>query len=267
MTASLAAQDIAASAFVEKRPLEHYVAPAKPSLVGLFARRAGAGARRSRRAGTPASHAGAADLALALCARRGRFRRDDDAVEGTARGTGATLYARAPGGRRRADLRRRHPQMVAAAAGRVRRTAARGRVRLYSGDRPRHAVHFEPGRLHAQLLVLPHRHAAAGAQPHGRRDRRPGRAGARSAERLAAGGGTGRRGAGKAPRLQRRDDGDGRAALQFRGGARRLERRRRRRRSEHLQAADHAVDLGRRAEHRPRRGRRSAPCWRSRCMR
>ena len=29
-------------------------------------------------------------------------------------------------------------------------------------------VHFEPGRLHAQLHVLPHRHAAPGAQSHAR---------------------------------------------------------------------------------------------------
>jgi hypothetical protein len=32
-------------------------------------------------------------------------------------------------------------------------------------DRPRHALHLVPGRLHADLHVLPHRHAEAGAQP------------------------------------------------------------------------------------------------------
>ena len=37
-----------------------------------------------------------------------------------------------------------------------------------------HALRVEPGRLHPELLVLPHRHAAAGAQPDRGRDRRPG---------------------------------------------------------------------------------------------
>ena len=46
-------------------------------------------------------------------------------------------------------------------------------------------VRLEPGRLHAHLLVLPHRHAAPGAQPHARRDRRPGDGRARPARRLA----------------------------------------------------------------------------------
>ena len=46
------------------------------------------------------------------------------------------------------------------------RAAARGRMRLHPGNRSRHALPVEPGRLHAHLLVLPHRHAAAGAQSH-----------------------------------------------------------------------------------------------------
>src|ERR1700755_935932 len=54
-------------------------------------------------------------------------------------------------------------------------------MRLYPRDRSRHAVRLLAGRLHAQLLVLPYRHAAAGAQPDAGRDRRPGRAGARPA--------------------------------------------------------------------------------------
>ena len=96
------------------------------------------------------------------------------------------LHAGAAGGRRRAGLGRRHAQMAAAAARRARRrAAARGRVRLHPGDRPRHAVRLEPGRLHAHLLVLPHRHAAPGAQSHAGRDRRPGHGGARPARRLA----------------------------------------------------------------------------------
>ena len=43
--------------------------------------------------------------------------------------------------------------------------AARDRDRLHPRRGPRHALHLEPGRLHAHLLVLPHRHPAAGAQP------------------------------------------------------------------------------------------------------
>ena len=143
------------------------------------------------------------------------------------------LHAGAAGNRRRADFGRRHAQMAAPAAGRTRRRAARGRMRLHPGDRPRHVVHFEPGRLHAQLHVLPYRHAAPGAQSDRRRNRRPGRAGARPARRLAprraSAAGGGRRA--QAPRLQHRHDGHGRAALQFRGGARRPQRHRRRRRA------------------------------------
>ena len=61
------------------------------------------------------------------------------------------------------------------------------------GGRPRHALRLEPGRLHAHLLVLPYRHAAAGAQPHAGRDRRPDHGRARPPRRLA-----GRRAAPKA---------------------------------------------------------------------
>ena len=42
-----------------------------------------------------------------------------------------------------------------------------------------------PGRLHAQLPLLPHRHAEARAQSDARRDRGPGDGGARRAGRLA----------------------------------------------------------------------------------
>ena len=66
----------------------------------------------------------------------------------------------------RAGVGRRHPQVAAAAAHpRPREARARDRDRLHPRGRPRHAVHLEPGRLHAHLLVLPHRHAAARAQP------------------------------------------------------------------------------------------------------
>jgi 23S rRNA (adenine2503-C2)-methyltransferase len=65
-----------------------------------------------------------------------------------------------------------------------RRPAGRDRDRLHSRRRPRHALHLQPGRLHAHLLVLPHRHAEAGAQPHGRGNPRPAAARARPARRF-----------------------------------------------------------------------------------
>ena len=61
----------------------------------------------------------------------------------------------------RADLHRRHAQMADphAAGGRA-RSRRRDRVRLHPRERPRHALRLEPGRLHADLHLLPHRHAA-----------------------------------------------------------------------------------------------------------
>ena len=47
-------------------------------------------------------------------------------------------------------------------------------MRLHPGVRPRHAVRLEPGRLHAELHLLPHRHAALVRNLTARRDRRPG---------------------------------------------------------------------------------------------
>ena len=73
----------------------------------------------------------------------------------------------------------------------ARRQGARNRDRLHPRDRARHAVHLEPGRLHAQLHVLPYGHAAPRAQSHGPGDRRPDPARARPHRRLA-----GRRAAG-----------------------------------------------------------------------
>ena len=70
-------------------------------------------------------------------------------------------------------------------------------------------VRLLAGRLHAELLVLPHRHAAAGAQSHRRRDRRPDHGGARPPQRL----GRSRDADRQPPRHQRRHDGHGRAAL------------------------------------------------------
>ena len=73
MTTSLAGADgdtATMGAPIEKTPLERYVAPAKPSLVGLSR---AALAEALGGIGVPeraAQDAGAADLALALCARR-----------------------------------------------------------------------------------------------------------------------------------------------------------------------------------------------------
>ncbi len=45
-------------------------------------------------------------------------------------------------------------------------------MRLYSGERPRYALHLEPGRLHADLPLLLHRYAEARPQSHVAGDRR-----------------------------------------------------------------------------------------------
>ena len=47
-------------------------------------------------------------------------------------------------------------------------------------------VRLQPGRLHAELHLLPHRHPGPGAQPHRRRDRRPGAGRPRRPGRMAA---------------------------------------------------------------------------------
>ena len=188
MTAPLAAIEVeraAATAFIEKRPLEAYAAPARPSLVGMT-REALAEAlggigvpERQRRmrvqqiwhwlyvrgaqdfdAMTTLSKELRAALAQAFTLARPEIAAEQISVDGTRK-------------------------WLLAAARRARRRPARGRMRLYPGNRPRHVVHFEPGRLHAQLHVLPHRHAAAGAQSDRGRNRRPGGFGARPARRLA----------------------------------------------------------------------------------
>ena len=141
------------------------------------------------------------------------------------RGQLASAFSLAPArGRRGAGLAGRHAQMAAALPADGGRGAGRDRMRLYPRGGPRHALRLLPGRLHAQLQLLPHRHAAPGAQPHDRRDRRPGHGGAPAAgdfpglERPTDGLGP----RAKAPRRhQHRLHGHGRAALQYR------ERRRR----------------------------------------
>ena len=188
-------------------------------------------------------------------------------VEGAARRARAAFHAGAAGDRRRADLGRRHAQVAAAASRRNRQPAARGRVRLHS-RRPIAARCAFPARSAArstctfchtgtQRLVRNLTPGEIVGQVVLARDR---------LERLAARGVADRRRR-EAPRLQRRHDGHGRAALQFRSRARRPQRRRRRRRVEHFQAAHHAVDLRRGAEDRARRRGDRRPCWRSRCTR
>ena len=75
--------------------------------------------------------------------------------------------------------------MAASLSAARRRPAGRGRDRLHPRGRPRHAVRVEPGRLHADLHLLPYRHAEAGAQSDRRGDRRPGHDRARPARRLS----------------------------------------------------------------------------------
>ena len=170
----------------------------------------------------------------------------------------------------RADLAERFvieiPEMVSrsgergrdAQVPRAHQWRARGRGGLHPRDRSRDAVHLVPGGLHADLLVLSHGHAEAGAQPHRGRDHRAGDAGARRSRRVAET----RRGGGRAAaaHLQHRADGDGRAALQFRERARRDEDRDGWRGHLAEPPADHAVDLRDRAGDRAdgRRDRLSA---------
>ena len=107
--------------------------------------------------------------------------------------------------------RRRHPQMAAASTG----AGHRVRDRLYPGKRSRHFVRLLPGRLHPDLPLLPHRHPEAGAQSEPRRDTGP------ASDRQGCAGRLALHRAGPQGH-QHRDDGDGRAALQFRqceGGA------------------------------------------------
>ena len=142
--------------------------------------------------------------------------------------------------------------MAAAHAARLsRRQGRRGRDRLYSRDRSRHAVRLEPGRLHPQLHLLPHRHAGLGAQPDGGGDRRPGAGGARPARRFSRRDGADRRaravGRRRARGVERRLHGHGRAALQFRQRPRGDRDPDRRRRLVAVQAAHHRLDLRRRA--------------------
>src|SRR6266550_253753 len=86
------------------------------------------------------------------------------------------------------------------------------------------------------LLRLPGEHE--GERPTGRLRRHGARPRRRPADRR------------RPLHLQHRDDGNGRAAVQFRGGARRAGRGAGRRRAGHFQAPHHAVDVGRGADDR-----------------
>ena len=181
------------------------------------------------------------------------------------------FHRRPAGDRRRADLGRRHAQMAVPLPAARRRPPGRDRDRLHPRGRPRHALRLLAGRLHADLLVLPHRHAEAGAQPDGGRDPRrrcssPATGSAISPDRDHAGRRDRARAEGRKvsnivmmgmgeplynfdnvkKALLIASDGDGLALSQ---------------------APHHAVDLGRRAGNLPAPARRSASCWRSRCMR
>ena len=112
------------------------------------------------------------------------FSRDVQHLQGAARRARPAFHDRAARDRRGAGLERRHPQVAVPLPAARRRQAGRDRDRLYPRGRPRHALHLEPGRLHADLLVLPYRHAEAGAQPDGGRDPRAADDGARPARRF-----------------------------------------------------------------------------------
>ena len=185
------------------------------------------------------------------------FAADVQHLQGSARRARRAFHDRPAGDRRGADFDRRHPQMAVPLSAARRRPAGRDRDRLHSRGRPRHALHLQPGRLHADLLLLPHRHAEAGAQPDRRGNPHAADDGARPARRFPRPRHAGRRHrAGRRPQdLQHRHDGHGRAALQFRGGEEGAADRLRRRRAVAVEAPHHAVDLRRRARNLPHRRR------------
>ncbi len=171
---------------LEKTPLERYVPPAKPSLVGMSRTALAEALGAVGVAPAAAEDAGAAALALDLRPRNAGLRPDDAACRRTSAPVLDTHYtlARPEVVAEQVSVDGTRKWLLRLPRRSDRRAAARGRVRLHPGKRPRHALRLEPGRLHAHLLVLPHRHAAPGAQPHARGDRRPGDGGARPARRL-----------------------------------------------------------------------------------
>ena len=171
---------------LDQNPTPAAAASDKTSLAGLDRVRLGEALRLR---GVPEKQVRmrvSAAVELALRARRHLVRRHDRRVEGAARRARRALHARPARDRRRAGVGRRHAQVAAAVAqARPRGARARDRDRLHPRGRSRHAVHLEPGRLHADLLVLPYRHAAPRAQSRSAGDRRPDPAGPRPHRRLA----------------------------------------------------------------------------------
>ena len=142
------------------------------------------------------------------------------------------------------------------------RKGRRDRMRLYPRERPGHVVRLLAGRLHAQLQLLPYRHAKTGAQPHRARDYRPDHGRAASAWRFSGVGAADRRPRANRRRrargLEHRVHGHGRAALQSRKCDVRRRRDGRWRRAVGLEAPHHRLDLRRRAANRAARGRMRA---------
>ena len=126
-------------------------------------------ARRARRGERRARLPRPADLRLALPPPRARRRRDGQPAQAPARRPrGGLRAALARGGGARALLRR-HAQVPLPA-----RRRRHDRGRLHPRGRPPHDLHLDPGRLPAQVRVLPHRHRRLQAQPEDLGDPRPG---------------------------------------------------------------------------------------------
>ena len=225
---------------LEKTPLERYVPPAKPSLVGLTRAALAEALGAIGVAPSQQQDARAAALALDLCARRAETSSQMTSVskELHARARCA-LHAGAARGRGRAGFGRRHAQVAAAAARRSTRASGRTRSSASTSRKPtaarlcvssqvgctltcsfchtgtqRLVRNLTPGEIVGQVMVARDRLGDfLGMRARARR---------RPADRR------------RPLHLQHRDDGHGRAALQFRGGARRARRgagRRRPRRS------------------------------------
>ena len=174
------------------------------------------------------------DLAKSLREKLARERRDRGAAD-----------------RQRCHGGRRHAQMAAR-----RRQRQRGRDRVHSRGRPRHAVHFVAGRLRARLRLLLHRQA--GLQPQS--DVRPRssassgshpRIGARCWRTPARGARPWAHAKGERVDQQRRHDGHGRAAGEFRQCGHGAAPDAGRQRLRPVAPARDAVHLGHRAGDRP----------------
>ena len=113
---------------------------------------------------------------------RDRLRRHDRHRQGASRASlAASFTLGAAGDRDRAGLRRRHAQMAARASRDGKEIET---VYIPEEDRGTLCISSQVG-CTLTCTLLPYRHAAAGAQPHRGRDRRPDHAGARPDRRLA----------------------------------------------------------------------------------